>query len=73
MYEALGAKANIGYVDSGHGHCQRDYAGREQQAIDAFVGKFLLGDTSVSTDFWDVRNQLDAAKWVDWEAPDLRE
>jgi len=72
VYDALGAKANIGYIDSGHAHCNTDYAGREQAAIDAFVKRFLLDDTSATTDFWDVKNQLDKAKWVDWEAPVLK-
>ena len=71
VYEALGAKTNIGYVDSGHGHCGTDYGGREQAAIDAYVKRFLVGDTSVNTDFWDPRYELDKAKWVDWEAPNL--
>jgi hypothetical protein len=69
VYEALGAKPNIGFVDSGHTHCGTDYAGKEQAAIDAFVKKFLLGDASASTDFWLVKNELDKSKWLDWTPP----
>lgn len=71
VYEALGAKSNIGFVDSGHNHCGTDYAGGEQAAIDAFVNRFLLNDMSASTDIWKPKNELDPAKWVDWTAPDL--
>ncbi|WP_437663327.1 glucuronyl esterase domain-containing protein [Sorangium sp. So ce1182] len=71
IYEALGAKQNIGYVDSGHTHCGTDYAGGEQEAIEAFVKKFLLEDASASTDIWKPKNALDQAKWVDWTAPTL--
>ncbi|KYF77854.1 hypothetical protein BE17_30260 [Sorangium cellulosum] len=71
IYEALGAKQNIGYVDSGHTHCGTDYAGGEQAAIEAFVKKFLLEDASASTDIWKPKNELDKAKWVDWTAPTL--
>ncbi|XXX74487.1 hypothetical protein WMF30_43255 [Sorangium sp. So ce134] len=71
IYEALGAKQNIGYVDSGHNHCGTDYAGGEQEAIEAFVKKFLLNDASANTDIWKPKNQLDQAKWVNWTAPTL--
>ncbi|XYI03885.1 dockerin-like protein [Sorangium sp. So ce1128] len=71
IYEALGAKQNIGYVDSGHTHCGTDYAGGEQEAIEAFVKKFLLEDASANTDIWKPKNELDKAKWVDWTAPTL--
>ncbi|AUX39567.1 uncharacterized protein SOCE26_009610 [Sorangium cellulosum] len=71
IYEALGVKENIGYVDSGHNHCGTDYAGGEQAAIEAFVSRFLLEDDSVSTDVWKPKNELDKNKWVDWTAPTL--
>ncbi|WP_437586181.1 glucuronyl esterase domain-containing protein [Sorangium sp. So ce1000] len=71
VYEALGAKQNIGYVDSGHNHCGTDYKNGEQEAIDAFVKKFLLNDASANTDIWKPKNELDKAKWVEWTAPTI--
>ncbi|WP_437323445.1 glucuronyl esterase domain-containing protein [Sorangium sp. So ce381] len=71
VYEALGVKQNIGYVDSGHNHCGTDYKNGEQAAIDAFVKKFLLNDASANTDVWKPKNELDKAKWVEWTAPTI--
>lgn len=72
VYQALGAAQNIGFVESGHFHCNNmDFAGREQAAVDAYVAKFLL-DQDVSTDFWDESDvTFDAARWVDWQTPTL--
>lgn len=71
VYEALGVAQNIGFVESGHFHCNSDdFAGREQAAIDAFVAKFLL-DQDVSTDFWDQGVAFDAERWINWETPIL--
>ncbi|XYH95015.1 dockerin-like protein [Sorangium sp. So ce1128] len=71
IYEALGVKQNIGYVDSGHNHCGTDYAGGEQDAIDSFVKKFLLHDATANTDVWKPKYELDKGEWVDWTAPML--
>ncbi|WP_437692938.1 glucuronyl esterase domain-containing protein [Sorangium sp. So ce176] len=71
IYEALGVKQNIGYVDSGHNHCGTDYKNGEQEAIEAFVKKFLLEDAGANTDVWKPKNELDKAKWVEWTAPTL--
>jgi hypothetical protein len=71
VYRALAAEQSIGYVESGHFHCNNmDFAGREQAAIDAFVAKFLL-DQDVSTDFWDQGVAFEAERWVNWESPVL--
>lgn len=71
VYEALAAEENIGFVESGHFHCNNeDFAGREQDAIDAFVAKFLL-DQDVSTEFWDEGVAFEGERWVDWETPIL--
>ena len=63
---------SIGYIDSGHVHCD-PLPTAEQNAIAAFIKKLLLGDSSVSTDIWSPKCPLDAAKWVDWTAPDLKQ
>jgi hypothetical protein len=73
-YEALSVNQNIGFVESGHFHCNsNDFAGREQAAIDAFVSKFLL-DQEVGTDFWDADPAVpfDTARWIDWTTPVLQ-
>jgi hypothetical protein len=71
VYRAVGAPQNIGFVESGHFHCNNmDFAGREQAAIDAYVAKFLL-DQDVSTDFWDEEVAFDSARWVNWQTPVL--
>ncbi len=72
VYEALGSEQNIGFVESGHFHCNNmDFAGREQQAIDAYVAKFLL-DQDVSTEFWDEGVPFEAERWVNWQTPVLQ-
>ena len=71
-YEALAAEQNIGFVESGHFHCNSmDFAGREQAAIDAYVARFLL-DQEVSTDFWDQGVPFEAERWVNWQTPVLQ-
>jgi hypothetical protein len=72
VYRALGAAQNVGFVESGHFHCNNmDFAGREQAAVDAYVAKFLL-DQEVSTDFWDEGVAFDTARWVNWPTPTLQ-
>jgi hypothetical protein len=72
VYRAVGAAQNIGFVESGHFHCNNmDFAGREQAAIDAYVAKFLL-DQDISTDFWDEGVPFDTARWVNWQTPTLQ-
>lgn len=71
VYEALGVPQNIGFAESNHFHCSTDYAGPEQQAIDAFVARFLL-DQDVSTDFWSNGIPLDEERWIDWTTPTLQ-
>jgi len=70
VYRALAAETNIGFVESGHTHCLSDFSGDEQDAIDAFVAKFLL-DQDVDTDFWSSGVAFDTERWVDWTTPTL--
>ncbi len=69
VYEALGAKPNIGYQESSHTHCS--YAQSEVPALEAFVRKFLLGE-DVSTDFWKTQEQFAADQWAGWQTPSLQ-
>jgi hypothetical protein len=69
VYEALGAKANLGYQESSHAHC--GYAQDEIPALEAYVKKFLLGE-DVSTDFWKMQEDFAADKWAGWETPNLQ-
>jgi hypothetical protein len=68
VYDALGATQNIGYIDSGHTHCGTLPAA-ELAAIEAFAKKFLLNDSSASTDVWKPKFAIDKTKWVDWTPP----
>jgi hypothetical protein len=69
VYEALGVADNIGFAESNHFHCNStDFGGNEQEAIDAFVAKFLL-DMDVSTAFWSNGIALDEERWIDWTTP----
>lgn len=73
VYRALGAEESIGFVESGHFHCNSmDFAGQEQAAVDAYVAKFLL-DQDVSTAFWDEAEAapFEPQRWVSWETPVL--
>jgi len=72
VYEALGVAQNIGFAESNHFHCNsNDFGGPEQEAIDAFVARFLL-DQDVSTNFWSDGVPLDEARWIDWTTPTLQ-
>ncbi len=69
VYQALGVKDNLGYIDTNHSH-RGALPANQQAAVDAYVKKFLLDDASVNTStHWDPVNELDTAKWVDWTAP----
>ena len=49
VYKTFGIGDRFGfYIDGAHGHCQIPAA--QRPAIEAFVGKFLLGNKAVNTD-----------------------
>ncbi len=68
IFEALGAKENIGHTESSHDHCR--YPTAEIPVLEAFIQKFLLLE-DVETDFWKVTHDFEKEKWADWDVPDL--
>jgi hypothetical protein len=72
VFQALGVEDHIGIVMTNHGHCS-GYGNAEKTAWNAFCERFLLGDESVSTDYFtndgSFDNLIDFDKWIDWEIP----
>jgi len=75
VYQAMGVADRIGFVEQTGAHCSgTDNTGRTDDpydATDAFVRRFLLGETALSTDFWDGDISVDQARWIDWTTPSL--
>jgi hypothetical protein len=77
IFQALGVPDNIGFTNSSHTHCAFNPA--EAPYLDAFIKKFLLGQTSTSTKVWNITStsfgststMIDKAKWIDWTVPTL--
>jgi hypothetical protein len=71
IYSALGVESNISYDSRNVTHCQN--TDMFTQAVQASVGKFLLGNDSTTgtftTDFEGVRAAPD--QWIDWTTPTL--
>jgi hypothetical protein len=77
IFQALGVPDNIGFTNSAHSHCVFNPA--EVPYLDAYIGKFLLGQTNAATPVWNVTatnfgkagTTIDTAKWVNWTVPTL--
>jgi hypothetical protein len=77
VFQALGVPDNIGFANSGHTHCSPNTA--EAPYVDAFIKKFLLGQSDTDTKVWKVSKAafgtstatVDKAKWIDWTTPAL--
>lgn len=74
IWEALGVPDRMGFSQVGnHSHCQFPVAVQGPE-LDAFIGKFLLGNTGEDTsegvtttgDF-----TFNETRWIDWSVPDL--
>lgn len=66
IYETFGIGDRFGfYIDGGHGHCA--IPATQRPAIEAFVDKFLVGNTNVNTE---IRvhpyTDLDHERWYSW-------
>ena len=73
IYEALGVPNNMGYSSVGHpDHC--GYPNSQIPELQAFIKKFLLGDTTVNTTIMkqDGGISFDKSRWVDWTIPTLQ-
>jgi hypothetical protein len=77
IYQALEVPDNIGFSNSSHTHCS--FPAAEQPYLQAFVSKFLLGQTSTSTSVWHITasaynstsTTVDLSSWVNWSTPTL--
>ncbi len=66
VWETFGIPERFGYsIVAGHGHCQLPEEQRPE--VEAFIDKFLLGDTTVFTnvEIHPYQN-VDAEKWSNW-------
>lgn len=66
VWKTFGAGDRFGfYIDGGHGHCA--IPATQRPAIEAFVDKFLLGNTSVNTDITvHPYPAMDYQRWYSW-------
>jgi hypothetical protein len=70
VYDALGIPDRFGYSQiGGHNHCQVPVA--QIPEIEAFVEKFLLGDTTANTDIATSPYNTDLSPWITWHTPEL--
>jgi hypothetical protein len=56
----------------GYTHCQ--FPSSQQSVVDAFVGKFLIGNGSGNTNVvrTDGNYSVDLNRWVNWDTPSLQ-
>ena len=70
VYEALGASEHFGFsLVGGHNHCQ--FPGSQEGELGQFVDYFLLGGSTPPEVIDNSEEPVQAADWIDWEAPDL--
>jgi hypothetical protein len=78
IYTALGVQDNMGYTNSQDSHCSA-LDTTETAAVQAFVRRFLLNQTTQATKVWNVQKTafgsrgtpLDPMKWYPWTVPTL--
>ncbi len=67
IYKTLGISDRMGfYIDGGHGHCA--IPASQRPAIEAFIDKFLLGESNTNTDTVTVHPypNVDHQSWYQW-------
>ncbi|KAL2862286.1 putative extracelular cellulose binding protein (Cip2) [Aspergillus lucknowensis] len=72
VWEALGVKDHMGYsLSSDHAHCS--FPAEQDEDLDVFMRRFLLGEEGVDTDVEKDYPGLgfDSSAWVDWDVPVL--
>ncbi|WP_437820381.1 glucuronyl esterase domain-containing protein [Sorangium sp. So ce1078] len=70
IYEALGSKDYLGFPHPPHGHCAQ--AGTfATEYYNAFVDRFLKGESVSTADLFTDSFAFDAAKWQDGDIPTL--
>lgn len=71
VYKALGIPDRIGFTQTNApSHCS--FPSSQTADVEAFVDKFLLGKTSVSTAIAKSPYMTDLAKWITWSTPTLK-
>lgn len=70
VYNALGIPDRFGLsIVDGHSHCS--VPDNQILEIEAFVDKFLLGDTTANTDISTSPYNTNLSPWITWETPTL--
>ncbi|KAF2672305.1 hypothetical protein BT63DRAFT_370104 [Microthyrium microscopicum] len=72
IYDALGAQDNFGEtLASSHPHCS--FPAVQKPEVEAFVNKFLLGQSSVATKVFKAytAQPFEKSQWIDWTTPKL--
>ena len=71
VYKALGVPDRIGFSDvGGHSHCA--FPTSQTADVQAFVDKFLVGNTSANTSIAKSSYTTDLTKWITWSTPQLQ-
>ena len=66
VWKTFGIEDRFGYViEGGHGHCV--VSDNQRQSVEAFVERFLLGDTAINTDI-EIHTypDVDYQRWTHW-------
>jgi hypothetical protein len=79
IFQGLGVKDNMGFTNTSHTHCEFNPA--EAPYLDAFIAKFLLGQTNTSTAVWNITSTawqtsgsvVNTTDWVNWTVPTLKD
>lgn len=70
VYSALGISDRFGFsIVGGHDHCA--VPASQTPEIEAFVNKFLLGDTTANTNISDSPYSINLTPWITWTNPTL--
>ncbi|MGK9477011.1 alpha/beta hydrolase family protein [Melioribacter sp. OK-6-Me] len=71
VWKALGVPDRFGFsIVSGHQHCT--VPSSQIPEIEAFIDKFLLGDSTVNTNIQTTPYNIDLSKWITWSTPQLK-
>ncbi|MBN1300415.1 MAG: T9SS type A sorting domain-containing protein [Melioribacteraceae bacterium] len=72
VYKALSIPDRFGYSQiGGHNHCQ--VPDSQLPEIEAFVDKFLLGDSTANTNVSSTPYSTNLSSWITWDTPVLTE
>lgn len=76
IYTALGVPDNHGFVQQGgHAHCA--WPATQNNQLNAFINKFLLGQSTSTSNIlqtnnvWPAGETYNQATWINWQTPTL--